>query len=660
MPVTKVAPEQDRRAAVIRHLDMPYTMPVYKTQEEWLARKEFLRQQILVSTGLWPMPKKCPLKAKILDRKDHDDYTVENVYMQTWPGFYFCGNLYRPKGKKGPFPGVLSPHGHWRTGRLEHQDLGSIPGRCIGLARRGCVVFAYDMVGYNDTNQVPHSFGGQREALWGISLMGLQLWDSIRAVDFLLSLPDVDKRRIACTGASGGGTQTFMLTAVDDRVAVSAPAVMISAHMQGGCLCENAPGLRIDTNNMEIGAMMAPRPMLMIAATGDWTKNTATVEYPAIHSIYKLFGAEDKHEYKIFTAQHNYNKDSREAMYAFFNRWLLGITDPAQGREAAFNPDQPRDLLIFYGKPRPKDQVDAAGLTKYLIASAEEQFDAMKPRAKRGLDRFRAVYGTALQCALNAEQPASSELVVNTKGKIEAAGFKGQRLTLGRKDKGDVVPAILMMPDAKSSGPCDASLVIHPDGKDAALKHSLTKKLLQSGQIILTTDSFATGESAKPAPDPKLRLLDTYNRTLIANRVQDILTALAYLRSREDTRAINLVGLDKAGLWCLLAAGLASPLCSVVADAAQFDTAKDDAFVADLYVPSLRRAGDFRTACTLALPASLLIHNTGGKFVTSWAANVYRSLKLAPLFRAQKDRAANAEIVGWLAGLGVEITGPQR
>jgi dienelactone hydrolase len=516
------------------------------------------------------------------------------------------------------------------------------------------------MVGYNDTNQVPHSFGGQREALWGISLMGLQLWDSIRAVDFLLSLPDVDKRRIACTGASGGGTQTFMLTAVDDRVAVSAPAVMISAHMQGGCLCENAPGLRIDTNNMEIGAMMAPRPMLMIAATGDWTKNTATVEYPAIRSVYQLFGAEDKVEYKIFTAQHNYNKDSREAMYAFFNRWLLGITDPAQAREAAFTPDQPRDLLVFYGQPRPKDQLNPAGLTKYLIGSDEEQFDAMKPKNKRGLDRFREVYGTALRRALNAEQPASSDLVVNMKGKVEAAGFKGQRLTLGRKDMGDVLPAILMMPDAKSSRPCDATLIVHPDGKDAALKHSLTKKLLQSGQIILTIDAFATGESQKPSPDPKLRLLDTYNRTLTDNRVQDILTALAYLRSREDTRAINLVGLDRAGLWCLLAAGLASPLCSVVADAAQFDTTSDDAFVADLYVPSLRRAGDFRTACTLALPASLMIHNTGGTFATSWAADVYRSLKLAPLFRVQKARASDAQIVGWIAGTGVEITAPKE
>ncbi len=638
----------DRRAAVVRHLDMPYTMPVYGTKEEWLARKEFLRRQILVSTGLWPLPKKTPLKPRIFGKMDHGDYTVEKVHIQTYPGFYLCGNLYRPKGRKGPFPGVLSPHGHWRTGRLEHQDLGSIPGRCIGLARRGCVAFAYDMVGYNDSNQISHGFGGKREALWGISLMGLQLWNSLRAADFLLSLPDVDKKRIACTGASGGGTQTFMLCAVDDRIMLSAPAVMISAHMQGGCLCENAPGLRIDTNNMEIGALMAPRPMLLIAATGDWTKNTAATEYPAIHSVYKLFGAEDKLSYVIFNAPHNYNKDSREAMYAWFNRWLFGVTDPATAREASFQPDQPRDLLVFYGMPRPKDQVDAPALTKYLVNSAEAQLETLKPKDKRTLDRFREVFGVALQRALAADVPRSSEIVVEQKGKADLAGLEGMRLTLGRKDKGDAVPAVLFSAALKSPGPRDAALVVHPDGKEAAAKSPLARKLADSGRLVLTLDAFATGDSAKPNPDPKLRLLDTYNRTETANRVQDVLTALVYLRNREDVAAVNLIGLDKAGLWCLLAAGLAPTLSRVVADAAQFDTGKDDAFVADLYVPSLRRAGDFRTALALALPTPLFIHNTGGKFSTSWSADVYRALKFAPLFRACRDRATDAEILDWL------------
>ena len=143
------------------------------------------------------MPEKTPLRAQIFGRIEHADYTVEKVLLATYPGFCLGGNLYRPRGKQGPFPGIVSPHGHWAYGRLENTLQVSVPGRCINLARQGFVVFSYDMVGYNDTDQFPHGdngphLGGPREDLWSVNTMGLQLWDSIRAVDFVSSLPDVD------------------------------------------------------------------------------------------------------------------------------------------------------------------------------------------------------------------------------------------------------------------------------------------------------------------------------------------------------------------------------------------------------------------------------------------------------------------------------------
>ena len=202
---------------------------------------------------------------------------MSKVYFESLPGFFVTGNLYRPSGP-GPFPAVLSPHGHWTYGRVENTSTNSGPARAIGLARLGFVVFTFDMVGYLDSQQLPHTFGGRREQLWGLSLAGLQLWNSIRAIDFLESLPYVKRDAIAATGESGGGTQTFLLAAVDDRIRVAAPVNMISLHMQGGCLCENLPGLRLDTNNVEIAATIAPRPLLMISATGDWTKETMEVD----------------------------------------------------------------------------------------------------------------------------------------------------------------------------------------------------------------------------------------------------------------------------------------------------------------------------------------------------------------------------------------------
>src|SRR6185503_10333497 len=295
-------PAKDERAGPAKTLNTPRKFPEITSRAAWEERAREIREHVLVSCGLWPMPEKTPLHAKIFGRVERDGYSVENVYIETYPGFFLAGNLYRPAGQgKGPFPGVLNPHGHWKEGRLVDNALGSIAGRCINFARRGMVAFSYDMVGYNDTAQVKHTFASSpTNLLWNISLMGLQTWNSIRALDFLESLPDVDKKRLACTGESGGGTQTFMLGAVDKRLAVQAPIVMVSHSMQGGCLCENAPGLRVDYSNMEIAAAPAPRPQMLVAAPGDWTKKTMEVEGPSIERVYKLFRAEDRFDYAIF------------------------------------------------------------------------------------------------------------------------------------------------------------------------------------------------------------------------------------------------------------------------------------------------------------------------------------------------------------------------
>ncbi|MBI2842242.1 MAG: acetylxylan esterase, partial [Armatimonadetes bacterium] len=241
--------------------DLSYFATKYDSAEAWKTRADALRQQVLASAGLLPFPDKTPLHPVVFGSLDRGDYIVEKVYLQSYPGVFVTGNLYRPKGE-GPFPGVLNPHGHWNAGRLEDSSDCSVAGRCINFAKQGYVAFSYDMVGFVDAKQISHSLSGRRENLWGISLGGLQTWNSIRALDFLESLPYVDKSRIACTGASGGGTQTFLLSAIDDRVKVCAPVNMISVSMQGGCGCENMPNLRIDTNNVELGALMAPRPMI--------------------------------------------------------------------------------------------------------------------------------------------------------------------------------------------------------------------------------------------------------------------------------------------------------------------------------------------------------------------------------------------------------------
>ena len=308
--------------------------------------------------------------ASVFGEVTRTDYRVAKVYFESLPGFFVTGNLYRPIGN-GPFPAVLSPHGHWTYGRLENTPTTSGPARAIGLARQGFVVFSYDMIGYNDSQQLPHTFGGKAQHLWGLSLAGLQLWNGIRALDFLESLPDVRRDEIAATGESGGGSQTFLLAAVDPRVKVAVPVNMISLHMQGGCLCENPPGLRLDMTNVEIAATIAPRPMLMVSATGDWTAETMEVEYPAMRAVYDLFGAADRVQAVRITAEHNYNKDSREAMYAWMARWLQKAPADVKITERSFTVEPLQDLLVFHRRALPAQAVTAEQLTDAWIAAAK-------------------------------------------------------------------------------------------------------------------------------------------------------------------------------------------------------------------------------------------------------------------------------------------------
>ena len=241
--VDTAGPAADRRRTEVRTNQEGAGFQPPSSAQAWRDRAMQLRQQILVTLGLWPMPPKTPLNPRIYDKLQRDGYTIEKVVLETMPGFTLSGNLYRPVGKTGRVPGLLCPHGHWEDGRVNVE----VQQRCIRWAKLGCVVFMYDMVGYNDSKPFTHAFLNDRLRRWGFSLATLQTWNSIRAVDWLTSLADVDPARIGCTGESGGGTQTFLLTALEPRIKVAAPVVMVSDSFQGGCVCENAAGLRLAT-----------------------------------------------------------------------------------------------------------------------------------------------------------------------------------------------------------------------------------------------------------------------------------------------------------------------------------------------------------------------------------------------------------------------------
>jgi len=599
---------RDDRLRIIRKGEkMDYNMPHYVSKEDWERRATELRQRILISTGLYPMPEKAALNAKVYDKIEHEDYAIEKVYFESYPGFFVTGNLYRPTGKKGPFPGIITPHGHW-SGRLENSEANSIPGRCINFAKQGYVVFSYDMVGYLDSKQVTHKFANSKEhELWGISLMGLQTWNSIRALDFLTSLADVDTARIGCTGASGGGTQTFMITAIDPRVKVAAPVNMLSANFQGGCLCENVAGLRLNTFNVEIGALTAPRPLLMVATTQDWTKNTPTVEYPMMRSIYQLYGAENKLSNAQFDFPHNYNKTSRESVYGFFGKWLLGENDETNLKERPFTVDVPEKMLNFPQEAQPPGDLNEEKLTAFLRQSAQEILMSYWPDDKEKLTIFRNVFGKAYQEILAAEWP--EEIDARVVGAAKGNGFVVKRLLLSRSEKNEWIPAVFFEPIKRKNA---TTLIIHPAGKAALVKNGspqpneMALALLQKGQSVLAIDVFKVGEHTIDPPmtmrDEKIKFFTTFNKTDTQERVQDILAALRYL---QDFDKVNLLGIEEGGLWCMLAAGLAKNVDKVVADAMDLKLEDDATLVEKAFVPGLAKVGGFSTALTLAAPTKM-------------------------------------------------------
>ncbi|HEV2668129.1 MAG TPA: acetylxylan esterase, partial [Blastocatellia bacterium] len=501
----------------IRHLDLTYDFPGYRGMEEWLDRAARLKKQILVSAGLWPAPAKTPINATIFGKVDRGDHTVEKVYFESYPGFYVTGNLYRPKNVTGRIPAVLCPHGHSTYGRLENQQLNSGPARAASFARQGYVAFSYDMVGYADSAAISHRFAGghrenvvDRESLWGVNLLGLQLWNSIRSIDFLLTLPEVDPERVACTGESGGATQTFLLTAVDDRVRMSAPVNMVSFLMQGGSLCENAPNLRIDTNNVEIASLMAPRPMMMVSSTGDWTRNMMISEYPAVRRIYELFDAEDKLTAIQVDAAHNYNQPSREAVYGWFAHWFMGRaeTTPIKERRNAVAPIS--DLLVFFGRPRPENELNEAQLTESLIEARKRQLDEARPGDAAGLERFREQFGDAFRYSLMAEYPQWGEMVVEHLEVKNAPGVVSERLMISRRGRGDRIGAVLWKPLKPKPKPVSAfALVVEPPSDNLILR------LVKADYTVLSLKLFPGG---RQIPD-KVKFFTTYNRTDDANRV---------------------------------------------------------------------------------------------------------------------------------------------
>ena len=647
----------DPRWQNLPHTHAKFAPKTYPDRETWERERARLRTQILFAAGLWPMPEKPPLEIRIFDRVERDGYTLEKAHFQSLPNFYVGGSLFRPVDPKpNSHPGILSPHGHAKLGRLQHGDT-SYPARGITFARMGCTAFMWDMVDYNDSarhlsgayqeetygvvHRAPWAHEQDERMLWNIGILGLQLWNGIRALDFLCELPEVDAARLGCTGESGGGTQTYNLYAVDDRLQVAAPVCMVSAFMQGGCVCENAPSLRVDTHNVDIGATFAPKPLLLVSSAQDWTQHTPTVEYPAIKRIYDLYGAGDCVSQIQIDAPHGYDLDMREAVYRWFAKWLdLPVGDDFV--EPAFEVEEHKDMLAFFDGLPDGAITRHEDLIQQCIAASKTALEAYRP--SRALAENRRVLGQALRVAVGY---GDSAVVYERDAGTRFAAMPCEDGTLIGSRRGSRVPIRTFVPAAPSD---TSALLLHPRGMDA-LYSPIIRALLDQGQTVYAVDLFGVGrnvgEENPEEPRGSSPFFNTFNRTDDAERVGDILLALRHVPSGP----LTIAGFGRAGLWALIAGAISERAdLQLACDVGAFDTGRADDYLHRLPIPGILKAGGLPNAAALVAPNKLLLHNAGDAFDTSWAEAAYARHPEATL-TIQRDRVKNGALIDFSSRL---------
>jgi dienelactone hydrolase len=348
----------DRQA---RHYKVPRTVP--RSLEDWDQQRRFLRGAIFDALGQGLHPEPCDLKPEILGAVERHDYRLERLIFQSRPAVWVTANAYVPaQAAVEKVPAVLSVHGHWRYGRID-----PVPqARALGLVKLGYFVLAVDTFGGGERALdplEPEYHGGLLGATtWpiGYPLLALELYDNLRAVDYLLTRSEVDPARLAVTGASGGGNQSMYVGAWDERIRVVVPVCSVGNYRAylgtACCVGEVLPGALSFCEEGEILALIAPRPLLVISASQDARQFSPVEAAKSVgwaREIYRLHGAEERIGHAVVDAPHGYDRRMRELMYAWLHRWLKGGDAAVTVPEPEFSLEELKTLRCFPDGKRP-------------------------------------------------------------------------------------------------------------------------------------------------------------------------------------------------------------------------------------------------------------------------------------------------------------------
>ena len=289
----------------------------YSDRDSWEKRKALIKPQLFEALQLSPLPAKPNSNPIITAKRIFDGYSVENIALEILPGVWINGSLYKPLNIKGKIPVILSPDGHWEKQRYRPD----CQIRCAMLARMGAMAFSYDLFAWGES-MLQFKYEDHRKSL----SQTVQTLGGIRILDYFTSLKETDTNRVAISGGSGAGSHCILMTAMDNRIKLSAPVVAMSSYFYGGCPCES--GMPIHqcgggTDNVELAAMAAPRPQLLVSDGSDWTAHTPEHDFPYLQKMYSYYGVKDKVEnVHLPDEKHDFGPNKRIALYDFLVKYF--------------------------------------------------------------------------------------------------------------------------------------------------------------------------------------------------------------------------------------------------------------------------------------------------------------------------------------------------
>jgi len=582
--------------------DLAERRPIPTTKEEWEERRAAIRGSLILSLGL--PRERTPLNPRITGIYQRDGYRMEKLIFESRPKWYVTANVYVPDRADFPTAAVLCPHGHWGLGRYE----APVQARSVGLAKRGYVVLSLDKVGYNERKPMGHRHA-QFLPMAGFSLQGLQVWDNMRAIDYLCSRDEVDPERIGCTGASGGGNQTMYVSALDERIKAAVPVCSVEVieryMIKPFCTCETIPGIMRYADLTDICALIAPRALLLVHGMLDegFPVRASRRAYRAIHRIFSLYGCPGKLDFFESFAEHDYNREMREAMYAWFDRWLMGKPlRRAEEGPVEVEPPSSEALKVCGNEGLPKGH----GTVISLYRSAVKDLPPRSiPKGRAKWTSWREVLKSKVIETLGGF-PEKGELDPKVVGTDDCDGLMVERLYF--KSEFDVlIPAFLARPKGKGSPV--ATIFISPEGKEGAAYRILGRDL--EGRAAFGVDLRGTGETAGNEQQNMLAGI-TLGRTIFAMRVWDVIRSVDYLLSRGDIGSVEVEGCGSPvyALIALYAGALDERITSVTVEGPLLSYKEGELQGLDsAFIPGILKCADVPDIAALVAPRKLAIRS---------------------------------------------------